>query len=201
MLNNVPLPGNNLQQTRDPINNNFSVIDTAFSVNHVPYNDASGNQGMHQFMQIPAAVPTLSTVNATPIVGFYSNNGATSGVPELFFQRTNQAANTGYAFTEGTNAQPGWSRLGSGIVLKWGAATTGSGAGNTFIDVNLDAVGVAYANTPYAILLTPVYTAGGVIATAFAVSGVPAPTQHGFRIIVFNTLNNAVPLNWLTIGI
>ena len=37
-LNNVPLSGQSLGVTRVPINQNFSVIDADFSVDHVAYN-------------------------------------------------------------------------------------------------------------------------------------------------------------------
>ena len=119
-LNNVPTAGQTLYSSRDLINQNFSVINTAFSVNHVPYNDGSGNQGFHQFLNMPSGTPSAATNNGTPQIGLYANSGATSGVPELFFQRNNLAANNGYAITEGSSTTTaGWSRLGSGLIMKW----------------------------------------------------------------------------------
>ncbi len=125
-LNNVPVAGQTLLSSRDLINQNFAVIDTAFSVNHVPYNDGSGNQGMHKFLQMPAATPTIAT--AANQVGVYAKNGAFSAVPELFFQRQSLAANSGYAFTEAQNTANGWTRLPSGILLKWGQSAVAAGA-------------------------------------------------------------------------
>lgn len=131
MLNNVPLSGQTLGNSRAQINGNFAVIDTAFSVNHVPYNDGSGNQGMHQFVQMPAAVPTIAT--AAGQIGLYARTGVSSGQPELFFQRQSLGANTGYAITEsgtgtfttgaGTSYNYLWTRLPSGLVQLWGQQT------------------------------------------------------------------------------
>jgi len=124
MLNVVPNPANqSLANSRDLIKNNFGTIDTTFTVNHVQYNDGSGNGGMHNFIQLPTAVPTGNTLNPPingPVVALYSRNGTTSTIPELFFQRNNLAANTGYAITECLAASTGWTRLPSGIVMKWG---------------------------------------------------------------------------------
>ena len=134
MLNNVPVPGQSLGSSRDLINANFATIDTAFSVNHSPYNDGSGNQGMHAFIQMPAATPVLTT--PAGIVGLYAKNGPISGVPELFFQRQNQAANTGYSITETTGTTNGWTRLPSGILIKWNSSVSIAGAATTTISVN-----------------------------------------------------------------
>lgn len=125
-LNNVPIPNQTLGASRDLINQNFSVINTAFSVNHVPYNDGTGFQGMHQFLQMPAATPIIAT-GATQL-GIYANTGPFSGNPELFFQRQSLAANSGYSFTEAQNTANGWTRLPSGILLKWGQQSIAAGA-------------------------------------------------------------------------
>ena len=157
-LINVPLTGQSLDVTRNPINTNFSTINTAFAVNHVQYTDGSGNQGFHQFIQFPAGTPTGATNNGTPQVALYSKNGNTSGVPELYFQKNNLAADSGYAITEGLNATAGYARLPSGLLLKWGTATmTGSSATLT---VNYGSVGPNFTLNgtqvlPFNIQITP----------------------------------------------
>jgi len=50
-LNNIPLAGQSLGTTRAPINQNFSVIDAAFQIDHVDYNIAG--QGKHNKVTFP----------------------------------------------------------------------------------------------------------------------------------------------------
>lgn len=127
MLNNVPVVGQTLGASRDLINANFVTINTAFSVNHVPYNDGSGNQGMHQFVQMPAGTPVIAT--AAGQIGLYAKNGSVSGVPELYFQRQSLAANSGYAITESSipSFVNGWTRLPSGALMIWGRTSMVAG--------------------------------------------------------------------------
>lgn len=151
MLNVVPVVGQTLGNSRDLIAANFATINTAFSVNHVQYNDGSGNQGKHNFVQFPAAVPT--GVTSATEVALYSRNGTTSGIPELFFQRAGGLANTGYTFTEGTNAAQGWTRLPSGLIMKWGSSTAAINAATAVTFVGLGATGPAFT-TVYSVQVT-----------------------------------------------
>jgi len=160
-LINVPLTGQSLDVTRNPINTNFSIINTAFAVNHVQYTDGSGNQGFHQFIQFPAGTSVGVTNNGTNQVALYSNAGTTSGVPELFFQRNNLAANTGYAITEGINLQLGFTTWPCGTIVKWGtAAVTGL---TTVVTYNGGLSGPAIT-TPFHIQLTPFNPGGSRIS-------------------------------------
>jgi len=163
-LINVPLTGQSLDVTRNPINTNFSTINTAFAVNHVQYTDGSGNQGFHNFIQLPTGTPTKDTLNPPingTLVALYSKNGATSGVPELYFQRNNLAANMGYAITEGINLQLGFTRWPCGTLVKWGtAAVTGT---TTVVTYNGGLSGPAIT-TPFHIQLTPFNPGGSRIS-------------------------------------
>lgn len=152
-LNNVPVTGQSLGASRDLINQNFSVIDTAFTVNHVPYNDGSGNQGFHKFINIPAGTPTGVTNNGTAQVALYSNTGSISGVPELFFQRNNLGANSGYSISECTANSPGWTRLPSGILLKWQTNISFSGSSSKNVNFSSNP-GPAFTNL-FTVLITP----------------------------------------------
>ena len=119
MLNNVPLSSQSLGQTQAPINANFSTIDTSNSVNHVPYNDASGNQGMHFFITLPISSFTLPTVSSTQI-GMYPLNWSPSGLTEIFIRRSSGTdyPMTGKYFT-GSFPTTGYTYLPSGIIQQW----------------------------------------------------------------------------------
>jgi len=118
---NVPNANQRISATQQPIKDNFGEIDTLVNVNHVGFN--TGDAGKHKFLQMPeqGAAPTT----AANEVGLYAAVGATSTVSELVFRREKDG--TSIAFTEGALAQPGWTRLPSGILLKWGQ---GQGTGS-----------------------------------------------------------------------
>lgn len=115
-LNNVPLPGQTLVQTRDQISGNFSVINTAFGINHVSYNDA--DQGKHKWITFPrqAGVPVPPFIGTE--MALYTLLNATSGLSELYVQK---GAGTGIPFTlSQTAGTRGWTYLPSGIIMVWG---------------------------------------------------------------------------------
>lgn len=136
-LNNVPLTGQSLGVTRVPINQNFSVIDTAFSVDHVSYNVT--NQGMHNKISFPTQSGAPAPVAG--VVQLYSIISPFTGQPELFFgHQSGSTAPFGAATAEFTSAgwtNPGWARLPSGILIKW-ANGIGFG-GMSSITINLNA--------------------------------------------------------------
>jgi len=141
MLNNVPVAGQTLGSSRDLINANFATINTAFSVNHVQYNDGSGNQGMHNFITFPIVSPATPPTYAATQDGLYNLTSSITGIQELFIHK--QIASSGtqdIPFTASllsTNATPatgtaGWSYLPSGLLIKWGAGTADGATAYTF---------------------------------------------------------------------
>ena len=118
-LINVPLTGQSLGQTRVPIQQNFLTIGAAFAIDHIDYNTAG--QGKHNKVTLPvqAADPVLA---GNDIALYSKSNGATS---ELFFMRGITPA---YSWTDSLNNINGWTRLPSGILLKWGQGNGANGS-------------------------------------------------------------------------
>jgi hypothetical protein len=124
-----PVAGQSLVTTRDPIRNNFSVINTAFSVDHVEYNAGSGNQGMHAKITFP--VQSAAPVYAATNNGFFSLvpvAGALTTKQEVYIHKQNAIAAADIPMTASvlsttaapTTASTGWSYLPSGMIMKWG---------------------------------------------------------------------------------
>lgn len=111
-LINVPLAGQSLGDTRVPINQNFATIGVAFIQDHVDYNAAG--QGKHNQVTFPlqAADPVITGTD----FAIYSKNNALN-VPQLYI---NYGGVGPYAWTDSLTNTNGWTRLPSGIVLKWG---------------------------------------------------------------------------------
>lgn len=137
-LNNVPLAGQTLGVTRNPINQNFNVIDTAFSINHVDYN--APDQGKHKFLSMPVQGAAPATT-ATEL-GIFTQTSALTGVPEWAFRRANNGAVI--EFTSSTQANNGWTRLPSGILLKWGQIGGNAAILNQQFVINLNGIGPAF---------------------------------------------------------
>lgn len=126
-----PTSGQSLDETRDAIRNNFSFINTGFLANHVELNTGA-NSGKHTAIKLvnqqnapsaPATIAGESCIYSAPSLSAPNN-------PALFFKGQNLAAsNNGYNFTSSiidstpTDNSSGWTRLPSGIILKWGFAT------------------------------------------------------------------------------
>jgi hypothetical protein len=147
-LNNVPLSGQTLGQTQAPINQNFSVIDTAFQVDHEDYNTT--NQGAHNrisfLTQSPVPAPQAG------IVQMYAQLSAFTSQPELVFGR--QIGATGPSLVEFTSAgwaNPGWTRLPSGILLKWHSGISMASVSTLAIDLNVDVGGSPNYSTVFAV--------------------------------------------------
>lgn len=125
-LTPVPNSGQTLAASRPVIFNNFSVISTAFEVDHAAYNDAT--QGKHNKVTLPrqGAAP----VTAADEVALYSRLSTLSGATELVVRK--QSSGAIYEFTSALAANIGWTRLPSGILLKWGNSTTPAGGLGTY---------------------------------------------------------------------
>ena len=150
-LNNVPLAGQTLGQTQAPINQNFAVIDTAFRVDHEDYNTT--NQGMHNRVSFLTQSPV-----PTPIVGtvqLYSQLSTFTSQPELVF--AHQAGSTAptaaqiVEFTSAGWANPGWTRLPSGILLKWHSGINFTSLSTVTVDLNVDIAGSPNFTTVFSV--------------------------------------------------
>lgn len=124
-LNNMPLAGQTLATTRDPIAANFNEINNAFTVDHFTYNSAAFIEGKHNKVTFPeSAADPATLVNE---VALYSKQSAFTASAELFIRK--ESSGSVYEFTSCLAASPGWSRLPSGILLKWGNDISVAGLG------------------------------------------------------------------------
>lgn len=197
-LNNVPQPGQTLGQTQAPINDNFVTIDTAFAVNHVPYNTT--NQGMHNVVSFPVQNPV-----PTPLAGIdqlYAQLSAITAQPELVFARqAGSSAPLAVQISEFTSAgwtNPGWAILPSGMLLKWHARIGFGGGGSVTINVNADVPGSPNFTALLSVFTTTVDTS----ASYNNVIGISSIVFPNFTVSKFGGSNpgGTVTFNYLAIG-
>lgn len=121
--NNIPTATATPSSEQQLITDNFAELDTCLSVNHVALNDA--NQGKHKHVTFPEQSSNPST--AADETAIFSKLSALSAETELFIRK--EGDGTVYEFTSSGAAQVGWTRLPSGILIKWagGLITAASG--------------------------------------------------------------------------
>lgn len=119
--NNIPQPTDRLKDSQPDILANFQAIGTFVAVNHIGFNTGA-NEGKHNYIQFPN-VQAVDVPTGAGEVALYSKTGIT-GVPALFFRGESNSAVDTSGFTEALKAIIGWTRLPSGILLKWGLAST-----------------------------------------------------------------------------
>lgn len=204
MLNNVPLTGQSLNVTRVPVNSNFSTIDTAFSVNHIQYNDGSGNQGMHYFVQMP--IPASTPTTGTSQVGLYAQTSTYTSQPELVFShQSGSTAPTSAQIVEFTSAgwsNTGWARMPSGILFKWGLVNIGGLPSGTTITFPVGATIPAFAAV-YNVQITQGYNSTSTANNTMpAVSYSTPPSATGFTLTWSGgSYNSSTSVYYFAIGV
>lgn len=183
---NIPQPtdGQNVSQGQMLIN--FVSIQSLIDVNHVDF--ANVNAGKHAFVEMPTQSPVPVTIANE--VGMYVQASTFTSQPEIVISK--QAGSTAplqtYEITSAGYSNPGWSRLPSGILLKWG--TFSGVAGSNTVTFPTGATIPAFTRI-YTVNPTPQYA-----GTYFNV-GLNTLTVTNF--IVFLSANG--PIQYLAIGI
>lgn len=198
-LNNVPLTGQSLLVTRVPINTNFSTIDTAFQVDHVDYNTLG--QGQHNRVSFPTQNPVPTPQSG--IVQLYQAISAFTSQPELFFtHQLGSTAPTAAQIVEFTSAgwtNPGWTRLPSGILLRW---QSGIGfGGNSSVTVNLNTP-ISPGSPNFTAILTILLTTIDTSSSYNNIIGISNITVPNFTASKFGGSNppSSVTIAYLAIG-
>lgn len=112
--NNIPQPNDAISVSQGDILNNFAAISTFVNVNHVDFNGA--DQGKHKWVTMPVQGAAPATGGGE--IALFSRTSTLTSVPEMAFRRdTNGAV---IEFTSSAPTAIGWTRLPSGILLKWG---------------------------------------------------------------------------------
>lgn len=125
-LNDVPVPGQDLAATQNPIRSNFQNIDAAFAIDHVAYT-VSG-QGKHNKITFPSqgSVPTFSAGE----IGLFNQNAVPTSRADVWMAR---GAGTAFPITGygsgavASNNAVAWSYLPSGLLFIGGQSVTSGG--------------------------------------------------------------------------
>ncbi|CAB4127790.1 hypothetical protein UFOVP97_40 [uncultured Caudovirales phage] len=189
---NIPQANDIISQSQPQLLANFQEINTLIEVNHATF--GTPNEGKHNIVTLPVnAAPTPTLINEGSI---YSKTSTFTGNTELAWQRQNNG--TVIEWTGLLAANAGWTRLPSGILLKWAfPAITG---------LNQPIVFPTSVNIPVFTNIFQVFTTCQVISGARITSNVigGTVTTLGFNVDVINTNTGAgltATVSYLAIGI
>ncbi len=117
----IPQASDDPSQSQGQILGNFQELNTFLAINHEGITTVT-DPGKHKFLQMPEQSSAPDTlVNE---VALFSRESTLTTNTELVFRRESNGFES--EFTGVLDATNGWTRLPSGILLKWG---TGSGSG------------------------------------------------------------------------
>ncbi len=122
----IPQASDDPSQSQGQILGNFQELNTFLAINHEGITTVT-DPGKHKFLQMPEQSSAPDTlVNE---VALFSRESTLTTNTELVFRRESNGFES--EFTGVLDATNGWTRLPSGILLKWG---TGSGTGEVDVD-------------------------------------------------------------------
>ena len=191
----IPAATDRLIDSQAALLANFAAIKTLIDVNHVTFDDASGNQGKHAYVSLPeqAASPTT----AADEVAIFSRLSTLTATSELAIRK--EGNGDVVEFTSCKASGCGWARLPSGILLKWGNS---SANGSTTITFPVAADTPAFT-TIFSINLTTWYenTSDGDGFVRLGKFAAPWTTFKAYGSKRTSTTNKLVSFQYLAIGI
>ncbi len=188
----LPNSGQSLGVTRVPINTNFSLIQSAFAVNHVGFNNSGA--GKHKFVQMPAQASSPGTAAAetaiysrTALIGvsnetnlYWQFPGTAAAGPDVVMTRFITPSVT----TNGITFLPG------GLIMQWGILNTPGSAGTVFFTPLPQ---VTFPNAIFSVQLTGRKSGSDV---SFSLDAVPLVDRFTYRA----DSSSAQELYWIAIG-
>lgn len=199
--NNIPQPTDRIKSSQNDLLQNFSSIYTVIGIDHVNFDDVSGNQGKHNKVTFPNYSTGGSPAASADEVKLFAK--AVAGVTQLFILPETASSLTAERNITGntTTASSGEFQLPCGVKVKWGRATTGA---NGLGSLTYAGLGLTDFVTPYAVY-TAISLFGGSSATSADYSCRSYNVQFsGFDIATYQTSGGTrgiASFMWLAIGV
>jgi hypothetical protein len=128
---NIPQATDKLKDSQPDILANFQAIKTLVDINHVTFDDPSGDQGKHKWITFPVQVSAPSFGAGEEGLYNLPYNNTSNTVNETFVHKQTSSGTQDIPFTASIlsqNSSPGnnttgWSWLPSGILIRWESIT------------------------------------------------------------------------------
>lgn len=186
---NIPRPTDQLNNSQGDIQGNFLEIYNWVAINHEQFDTA--NAGKHTQVTLPInPAPTPTAIGEANI---YSRTSTLTTNTELTWQRDSNGAVI--EWTGLLANQNGWTRLPSGILMKWGFANS-TGTGFT-LNYPVAATIPVFVGFPYIVQVTPY--SGSATGITVTVNNAAFFTVNTFQTNLATP--SASPFYYLAIGI
>lgn len=148
----IPQANQRIRDSQPPILENFTVVNRAWNVNHGAFDTGAAIEGKHNWVTFPEQAG--DPVTLANEVAIFAKESALTGVAELFLRQENNG--TVYEWSSSLNAVEGWTRLPSGILLKWGLQAPGGATPNAAnVDIYPVAAQIPVFTAAYIVLVSP----------------------------------------------
>lgn len=182
---NIPISGQSLNVTKNPINSNFQAINQLIAVNHVGFNLTG--LGKHNMCELVAQASTPTTLS-----GENTLFSQTVGATELFY--TPDAGGNAYQLTTSDDtliasfgdSPNGWTFLPGGLIMNYGQGS-----------IKNTAVPITFSK-PYTTALLAISAIRH--QTTDTVLGVTAEGLSGFTMNTDGNANSSQTFYWISIG-
>jgi hypothetical protein len=187
----IPLATDTPSVSQGEILSNFQNLNIWTDVDH--YNVGSVNAGKHLQVTLPnIAVIPVAAANESIVFGALS---AITGLPELY-----RSTSAGYSnMTEASATGNGFSRLASGIMIKWGGVATVASPATVTMDVS------DVFTTVFAVYVTPLSIANADPGySVYPVDGSFNLPANQFDVVAYDFAGAAVAVtnfSYLVIGV
>jgi len=187
----TPNAGDSLGFTRPLINTNFSLIQTAFAVNHIGF--GLSGAGKHKFVVMPVQ-GSAPTTGASELALYSKQGSAGPGTSALYMIRDGNAGTEVQLSTSSVGnavaATSGYTWLPGGLFMQWGQVINPGNSGSVVFLTPFDV-------TPYSIQLTLARNNSSSVQSAYVNSG---GTVNNVQFDFNTTGGSNLLLYWLAIG-
>ena len=211
---NIPASGDILSQSQQDIQDNFSVLNTKYGLDHWSFdNDPSAYQGYHKFLSFPFAQASNPSLGAALGVFFPKVDPKdTSGTPrtQLYYRNpteTYQITNRFYSQASGYYMLPLGQTARESLIIMWGRVTTSTAnTGVTFNQIaNYDYPGphtAGFPNNLFNVQISPIIQDANTLnSKGWSIAySTPAPSVTGFNILYSGGDVANLDFFWIAIG-
>jgi len=195
----IPQPTDNLSDSQNDILNNFSSANTSFGINHFAFDNATANNGKHNFVEMPVrgAIPAPLSASEATVYTKTATSESASTESNLYFTPDNSGNEyqltrpiTGKFASFGTSA--GWTFLPGGLIMQWGTVIQTS-SGNGTVNLPID-----YSSGLYSVTTQPIYTVN--TPTRGYDVAIKLSALNSFDYITFTDSSSYRGFTWIAIG-
>jgi hypothetical protein len=197
---NIPQSTDERSVSNRDFRNNFLAINSWANTNHTFLDDNSPLQGMHNMVSFINQASDPVFAGTPEAFDIYSKLSSLTSKNELFLQRI--GGPVPYEITASLAANPGWTRLCSQILIKWGTVMVAANAITITTPFPSGANIPPFTASPFAVMLTSLDGNGSrnsapqyglnTTATTLHISNFPP------NLIVIST---KVPIGFLAFGV